>query len=74
MKNPANHVKSSIGKFQTKHPYVSLLVEAPLVIGVVAGILQVLGFPAFAILDPVKRIPVAGKIYTATADGVAGLF
>ena len=73
-KDPVKHVKSAIGEFQTKHPFLSLVIEAPIVIGAGAGVLEAIGFPAFSVLSPVRKVPVAGKIYTNIADGVAGLF
>lgn len=68
MKNPVNHVKATIGKFQTKHPYMALLFEFPLVAGGVAGAAEAMGLDGFGFFRPILKVPVAGTIYGKVAD------
>jgi len=72
MKNPISHTKAAIGKFQTKHPFLSLLVEAPIVVGAGAGIAQAAGLDIFPMLrdSGIQKVPVAGKLYMNMAEAV----
>jgi len=73
MKNPINHVKATIGKFQTKHPYLSLMVEAPLVVGAAVGIAQQVSPRGFA-RPQLPNIPVVSSVYNETVDFIQGIF
>lgn len=69
MKKFGSSTKQAIGRFQSKHPYLSGAAEGAVIVGGGAGVLQAFGFRAFDFFAPIRRLPVLGKVYTAIANG-----
>lgn len=73
MKKFGSSTKQAIGRFQSKHPYLAGAAEGAAIVGIGAGIVREVTGSAqvFRMLDPIKKIPILGKIYVTLADNTS---